>query len=161
MYFKKAPLLYYTFDVGNKVETKIVRDITHNVRFRKAILENITLFDEYDMQEGDTPEIVAYKVYGSAEYHWVVMLCNQRYDYLNDFPKSQRDLEAYIFDKYDEPYGVHHYVNEQGFIVSADDVNALPVSNYQYEQDVNESKRRIKLISPQLLSTILTEYRVI
>lgn len=159
MYFKKFPDIFYTYDIGGKEVLKVVKDITTNVRFRKEILENITLYDEYDIVDGDTPEIIAAKYYGSPEYHWVVMLCNQRFDYLEDFPKSYYQLEQYIAGKYENPQATHHYVNADGFIVSADQPGATSVSNYQYEQDLNESKRRIKLISPDLLAGILAQYK--
>lgn len=161
MYFKKFPVIYYDFDINGVRSLKTVKDITANVRFRKKILENITLFDEYDLKPGDTPEIIAAKYYGSSTYHWVVMLCNQRYDWVNDFPLDTYELEQYIFEKYTEPYATHHYVNSDGYVVSADQSDKTAVSNYQYEEDVNESKRRIKLISPEMLNGIVAQFKTL
>lgn len=158
MYFENFPRIYYEFDINGVRQLKIVKDITLNVRVRKAILENVTLYDEYDIKDGETPEIISAKVYGSPLYHWVIMLCNERYDYLNDFPLSQRALEEYVADTYENPYGTHHY-EKDGFIVESTVNGAYPVSNYEYEDRLNESKRRIKLISPTLLSAILTQYK--
>ena len=42
---------------------------------------------------------------------------------------------------------------------SASITAAASVSNYDYEVSVNESKRRIKLISPKLLGTILKNFK--
>lgn len=161
MYFKKFPEIYYQFDINGVKTLKVVKDVTANIRFRKAILENITLFDEYDLKEGDTPEIVAAKYYGVSEYHWIVMLCNQRFDWVNDFPLGYHELEAYIADKYVDPYGVHHYVDDNGFIISADQFPRNEVTNYQYEEAENEKKRRIKLISPDLLATVVNQFKTI
>lgn len=158
MYFSKFPTIYYDFEINGKTVLKPMKDITNNVRLRTAILENITLYDEYDIQEGETPEIIAAKIYGNPQYHWVIMLCNQRFNYIEDFPKTQRMLEEYIFAKYEDPYATHHYVDERGFIVSSDIPGAAPVSFYQYEDELNESKRRIKLISPSLLTNILNQF---
>ena len=101
MYFKQFPQIYYDFPQANSSDTElqILTDVTTNVRFRKQVLENVTLYDEYDMLEGETPEMVAEKVYGNPELHWVIMLANQRYDYLKDFPMSSRELELYCIDK--------------------------------------------------------------
>lgn len=159
MYFDKFPNIIYDFDINGKTVLKPVRDITNNVRIRTAILENIALFDEYDIQDGETPEIIAAKVYGNSQYHWVIMLCNQRFNYIDDFPKSTRALEAYINAKYEEPYGVHHWINEEGFIVQEGTPGATSVSNYQFEDELNESKRRIKLIAPETLLLIMNEFR--
>lgn len=161
MYFDKFPTFLYPFKVNNKTEYKLVKDISQNVRVRKAILESITLYDEYDIRDGETPEIISEKIYGSALYHWVVMLCNERYNYIDDFPLTTYELEKHITAKYGagNEYDAHHYVDENGFIVDASQAGATPVSNYDYEATVNESKRRIKLISPSLLNTILKNFK--
>ena len=64
MYFKEFPKFLYRFNINNKNKDIIVKDITQNVRVRKEILANITLYDEYDIRDGETPEIIAEKVYG-------------------------------------------------------------------------------------------------
>jgi hypothetical protein len=74
----------------------LVRDITRNVRFRKELFENITLYDEYDVVDGETPEIISEKVYGTPNYHWVIMLLNQNWDYLNDWVKDETTLKSCI-----------------------------------------------------------------
>jgi hypothetical protein len=161
MYFKKFPQIYYDFKVGDKQETelRILTDITANVRFKKELLENISLYDEYDIQDGETPEIIADKVYGSPEYHWVIMLFNQRYNYREDFPLPQTELEEHITKTYGagNEYDTHHY-ELNGFIVDSSQVGAFAVSNYEYETRENEAKRRIKLITPQLLQEILRQF---
>ena len=152
--------MLYSYTINGKTEYKLVKDISQNVRVRKEILESITLYDEYDIRDGETPEIIAEKVYGLPEYHWVVMLCNERYNYVDDFPLSQYELEKHITNKYGaNVYGIHHYVNSAGYIVDSSVSGAVSVSNYQYETDLNESKRRIKLISPALLNTILKNFK--
>lgn len=162
MYFEKFPQIYYEFDINGKRETRIVRDITFNVRLRKSILENITLFDEYDIRDGETPEIIAHKVYGSPQYHWVIMLVNERYDYVNDFPMSTQEFERFVVNKYgNEIYAVHHHIDSKGFIVNELPGTTTPVTNYDYEVSVNESKRRIKLISPLSLGQILQSFKSI
>lgn len=161
MYFRRFPILLYNYDIGNDEEPslKTVTDITTNVRLRKVILENITVFDEYDIMEGETPEIIADKVYGSAEYHWVIMLCNQRYDYVRDFPLTYNAFNKYVNQKYSGTlYDVHHY-EKNGFVVMENVIGRVPVTNYEYEDRLNEQKRRIKLISPQLLGRILSEFK--
>lgn len=165
MYFANFPLIYYIFDVNNKEVNKIVRDITLNVRLRKQILSNIILYDYYDIQEGETPEIIASKIYGSPEYHWIIMLANERYDYKNDFPMDQHTFNDYIIDKYgpDESdwYTIRHYEDSDGYVVSYDPQNAAnltPVSNYDYEIKLNDRKRRIKIIHPKLIGQILAQY---
>lgn len=157
MYFDRFSKFLYDFHIDGKIQYILVKDITQNVRVRKEILENITLYDMYDIRDGETPEIIAEKKYGSPEYHWIIMLVNERYNYVKDFPLSTYDLEKHIVNTYGSTgqYDIHHYIDSKGFIVSSDNPEATSVSNYQYESDENEKKRRIKLISPNLLDTVL------
>lgn len=159
MYFDNFPTFLYDFKINGKTEYKLVKDITQNVRLRKEILSNVTLYDEYDIRDGETPEIISEKIYGSPLYHWVVMLCNEKYNYVDDFPLPSYELEKHITAKYGagNEYDTHHYVDNKGFIV--DSTQGTSVSNYDYEVSVNESKRRIKLISPSLLNNILKNFK--
>lgn len=100
MYFKEFPQFLYDFNYGNRIKTSLVTDITRNVRVRKEILENVTLFDEYDIIDGETPEIISEKLYGTPEYHWVVMLANGKYDYRSDFPLTEAVLQKHIATVY-------------------------------------------------------------
>ena len=99
-YFDKLPEIFYNFPIGGSERMVIVRDITANVRIYKTVLDNITLYDEYDIVDGETPELVSNKLYGSPQYHWAIMIANQRYDYLNDWPLPYDRLVQYCIDKY-------------------------------------------------------------
>ena len=161
MYFKGFPQFLYDFNYGDRVKTSIVKDITRNIRFRKEILQNVTLFDEYDIIDGETPEIIAERVYGNSEYHWIIMLANERFDYRNDFPLAYVELSRYVTDKYGvgNEDDVHHYIDSNGFIVNSDEPGATSVSNRQYEEVQNEKKRRIKLIPSTIIDTILKNFK--
>lgn len=168
MYFAKFPRILYPFEINGKLTAKLITDVTINVRIVKEILQNITVYDEYDIQDGETPEIISEKVYGSPLYHWVIMVINERFDYLNDWPMEQFALDEYITNKYGETkYDTHHYVDSNGFIVNSNNVNlqdefdATTVTNYDYELEVNESKRRIKIISQEILFRILAQYNTL
>ena len=161
MYFEDFPKFAYDFNIAGDTALKVVTDITRNVRFRKELLANIGSYDEYDIEENDTPEIIAEKVYGNPEYHWIVLLSNEKFDYISDFPMPQPELDAFVTQKYGagNEYATHHYVDVNGYIVSGEQVGATSVSNAQYEDDVNESKRRIKIVSPKLVSTVLQNFK--
>jgi hypothetical protein len=96
------------------------------------------------------------------------MITNQRFDYKEDFPLSNYELEQYILNKYGitGQYDPHHYIDGDGNIVNNGNKNVYgetevtyPISNYQYEADLNESKRRIKLISQENLFRILAQFK--
>ena len=164
MYFEKFQQMYYSYlNSDGTVGYVLLKDITENVRFKKEVLETITLYELYDIRDGDTPEIISEKFYGSPLYHWVVMIANQKYDYINDFPLAIPELEQHIRNKYGDEnvYATHHY-EKDGMIVSTYDYpDASAVSNYDYEFSENEKKRRVKIISPTLLQEIVRQFRAI
>jgi hypothetical protein len=160
MYFEDFPNFLYEYNIKGQNKSLVVTDITRNIRFRRDVLANVTVYDEYDIIDGETPEIIAEKIYGNAEYHWVVMLANNRFDYTYDFPMRIPVLEKFIEDKYGETADeIKYYIDANGFIVDSTASGAVSISHRQYEEKLNESKRRIKIVSPKLLDVILKNYK--
>lgn len=159
MYFKNFPKIFYDFKYSERdVRIQSVIDITTNVRLRKEFFDNVVSFDYYDIKDGETPEILAEKFYGSAELHWIIMLSNDRYDYIEDFPMSVFDLEKYIEEKYgDTKYDIKYYTLD-GFIVSQSTAGAGTISNYDWEFLENDRKRRIKLFSRDTIKPLIDQY---
>jgi hypothetical protein len=88
------------------------------------VLKSPLLYYTYDIQEGDTPEIVAHKYYGDSYRYWIVLFANQTLDPQWDWPLSGSNFNKYIVDKYTEfnPYSeVHHYEK----IIEQTDVSTL------------------------------------
>ena len=102
MYFKGFPSIYYQYDIGDETILKTVTDVTLNTRIRGLILENLDFFEYYDVQEGETPDIISYNVYGSSDYHWAIMLANSIFDVVTEFPMSSNVLNDYVLDKYNK-----------------------------------------------------------
>lgn len=163
MYFKNFPTIYYGFEINGKTEVKTIVDITRNVRVLKSLLSNITLYDLYDIRDGETPEMISYKFYNTPMYHWVIMLINDKYDYISDFPLSEVNLVEFIKEKYgeDNVYATHHYETDKGLVVDSDHPGAVEITNYQYESKQNEKKRRIKIISNEFMSAIIKQFNEI
>jgi hypothetical protein len=75
-------------------------------------LKSPLLYYTYDIQEGDTPEIVAHKYYGDSYRYWIVLFANQMIDPQWDWPLSGSNFNRYITDKYtsfNPNSTVHHY----------------------------------------------------
>lgn len=160
MYFKRFPTIYYPVTINGVTQYSILKDVTINVRFVKEFLSNITLYDLYDIVDGESPEIISEKFYGTPMYHWIIMVANDRYDYINDFPLPYDQLVSYVKNKYGEEnmYDVHHYENAQGYIVNSDEPLAKEVTNFDYEEKLNESKRTIKIISRSIIETVVKDF---
>ena len=165
MYFEDFPLIGYAVKIDGKEQLVLLKDIALNVRVRKSIISNIVAYDYYDIQEGETPHIVAHKFYKDSNLHWVIMLLNERFDYRSDWPMSSGMLSEYVTQKYGagHEYDIHslfgkpHWVLPNGTVVDAGTELAKSVSNFDYEFELNESKRRIKIIHPSLVDQVVKE----
>ena len=157
-YFKKFEKMFYLTRVGDGEELKVLTDITTNVRLRKQILQNITAYEFYDLKQYETIEALAERLYGDPQLHWVIMLINDRYDYVNDFPLENDALEAMITANYTSPDAVKWY-KKDGLVVDSTVAGAVAQTHRQYEQDRNEAKRRIKIVTPTLVNQIVREFK--
>jgi len=159
MYFQNFPKIYYAFEYRDGMRLQIVRDITLNLRPVKEILENVMYYEDYDIADGDTPEIIAEKLYGDPLLHWVILLTNERYHYLKDFPVPEEFFEEYLANIYGPSggarthslYGRPHYLSPSGRVVDSNYPLARAVSNREYEAKVNQAKRRIRIVNPRLI----------
>lgn len=98
-YFNYFPTTYYTnSDSSTALDT--VTNIIARFAFENELKENTSVFYPYDVQDGETPEMIANKYYGSSEKHWIVLLFNDIIDPQYDWPLDQRTLIKYINDKY-------------------------------------------------------------
>ena len=170
-YFEKFPKILY--DIDNTKNYKLVTDILRRVKVRESIRDNVELFDKYDVDSGDSPETIAYKIYGSVRYYYVILLLNNIKDRYYDWPLSYQAFESYVKDKYANPSGIHHYEITQSsgtttsngpddydylIEVNSTQPGAVAVTNYEYEQRLQDKKRQIKLLKPGFLKAFETEF---
>ena len=171
MYFKALKKGGYDIN-GNGVK-KLVTDLFTRVKMREKILDEASLYDSYDVPEGERPEVTAFKHFGDTELHWVILLTNNITDVYYDWPLSFQDFETFIKNKYSNPDGVHHYEITQSsgpqvgsgpsdydhkIEVNSTVTGAQSVSNREYEQRLQDQKRSIKLLDPAYLTAFIEEF---
>jgi hypothetical protein len=98
-YFNYFPTTYYS-NSNESTALDTVTNVIARFAFENSIKDNASLFYPYDVQDGETPEMIANKYYGSSEKHWIVLLFNDIIDPQYDWPLDQRTLIKYINDKY-------------------------------------------------------------
>ena len=173
MYFDAYPKISYVFNIGGVDQLQIIKDIVLNVRFRTKVLDNVALFDDYVIQDGLSPELISEFLYGSPNYHWTIMLVNEKFDRYEDFPMSEENLGEYVVKKYRTSpaqidsdilyapkilYGETLYRGDYTKLdCDADTPFSHMVTNLEYETTENEKKRRIRVINPQIISQITDE----
>jgi len=156
------------YDPAGDGSAKVATDILSRVRVRTNMKKEIVMLDQYDVQENETPEILADRHHGSPHYHWVIMLLNEISDVNHDWVKSTRQLQKYLTTKYTDTQltEAHHYEISQ---TSGDTTikieventtypSATTVTNYEYEVALNESKRRIDLLRNDYLGMFVDEF---
>ena len=200
-YFNYFPKTLYTSDTETAV---IVTNIISRIAFEKSYQTNSSVYYEYDIQDSDTPEIIADKMYGNPERHWMVLMMNEIVDPQFDWPLDQRTINTYIDTKYSANASIgqtgiswaqqntHSYykvetrttdstntsltikteidsntytnLSESITNLNLQDGNAITIkvtketqSYYDYEINLNESKRTIKLIKPEFVNRLEQE----
>ena len=214
----------YTLD--NYKSAQLVTNFLLRARIQDRVKDQYGVYDEYDIQDGDTPEIIADKVYGNPELHWLVLLFNDIIDPHFDWPLTVDSLDRFITGKYGDTNAIDHYedidgnivngiltlqssaeydsftnntvitnitntgtgvvtnqidtsyititVTEGGFktgdqikILDTDTVanitsisvdSGVPVTVYQVEDGINETKRRIRLLKPRYADSVVSEF---
>ena len=174
---------------STKNEDRItVKNIFKRAKLRSDIDQVITAFEYYEIKENTRPDVVAEQIYNDPELDWVILITNNITNIRDQWPLSHNDLYNYCLEKYGSDAGVqetHHWETQEvkdkfgriilegklivdesfKFTYTKDDytaVNVSPaqsVSNFTYDQRVNENKRRIKILKPGYLGAFMTDMR--
>jgi len=130
MYFSKFPLTLYSLDDRRTIQ--LVTNIATRTIITDSIKENLTAYEYYDIQDGDTPEILAYKFYGDSSLHWIILHTNDILDARFGWPLTTDNLTKYINDKYIDSSAIHHYEDSSGNYLNA---NISLASNVEFHSN--------------------------
>ena len=168
MYFGSFPVIPY--DSKGDLKFKDVTNLLRRVGIRTKLKSNALLYDTYNVKEGETPEMIAHKLYGDSELHFVIMLVNDITDRYHQWPMSLPQFQEFINDKYDDPDGIHHYESTQTSgdtkvkievfnEVDSDAYTGLtPITNREYEENEQDKKRQIRLLDPSYIEQFVDEF---
>lgn len=171
-FFTPYPTISYRIP-GTKKSVPVT-DITRRFSVANFILSKNVTFDEYYVQDGERPDMVAGDYYDDMTLDWLVLLTNEIQDPYYEWPLSYSQLNAYIRQKYGSvEYALrtnHHYekivqknqtvidygqqrildekvltVDHTTYLSLVDD-ERREVSIFDYEQKINDERRQIYLI---------------
>jgi len=100
MYFKNFPQIILDGVTGATGSSVVAVDILRRVGFSSKGRKGSEYFVDYYVKDNDTPESIADEIYGSPEYHWVVMMFNDKFDSFFEWPMNTRKFEKYLDKKY-------------------------------------------------------------
>ena len=169
----------------NQLDAKFI--LAKNIWKRGEILNefktSISLFDEYIVKNGERPEDISTQLYKNPFYNWTILIINDITDYYSQWPRSVRQLQEFVNNKYSQPMGTKYYVttevtDDDGNIIcpagkivpqtfqvayynGSTTVTANPtvsVSNYQYEEQLNAKKEKIQVVRPTVIEEFVNVY---
>lgn len=183
-YFRYFPTVQYDLvKNGNPITlTNIMRRFVVDSKLK----DQVDIFYDYTIQAGDRPDTIAEKYYGDANLAWLVLHFNDIVDPFFGWGLNDTDLENYIRGKYGSVPAaqaeVHEYrqvLNEaQTFydgtvipkryvVVDQTTYNSLPeasresVSKYEYEVELNDQRRQIKILDKRFVDQVIAEVKTI
>tara|TARA_B100000123_G_C25711170_1_gene420022 strand:- start:462 stop:1025 length:564 start_codon:yes stop_codon:yes gene_type:complete len=172
---------YNTTEYELSGKTFTLTNITLRYKFRQNLAKNVYNFYDYTLKDGERLDHLADTYYGNSKYVWVIILANDMIDPQFDIPRPYQEFRKYVENKYGSwenvVNGAHHYERISVYkdtdtkivdlnpplIIDEDQYNSnelLPIekkliTNLEYEEQINESKRNIKLLDVSQLNLII------
>lgn len=206
--FNYFPKTFYSLD-NKSTSLETVTNIIARFAFETKLKENTLVYYNYDVKDGDTPEIIATKFYGNPERHWIVLLYNNIIDPQYDWPLTGSAFTEYVNTKYTANAIRDNFANGLEWAMSTSNVQAFyktvkrinsdgsfieqttqitkddyeitgftsivyPLQNgttvtevtstsyktyMDYEVDLNDNKRRIKLLKQDFVPFVEREFK--
>lgn len=175
MYFENFTFTKYDFTVPSDTSPIIenIIDLTKRVQLKITEHDIDQLCDKYIILEGETPERISYKLYGTPFYHWTILYVNGIFNFYSNWPITEQALVQFCNQKYGAAniYNTHHYekipellimdetfIQEQINLGNFQEDSIKEVSNFEYEDRQNELKKFIKVISPERIAGFVDMY---
>ena len=155
MFFQK---FQFTLFEISKNESSLVTDFIRAIKIDPKLKEDDVFYDFYEAADGETPEIISHKLYGSTQFHWIIMLINEKFDAWRDFPQPEYIVRKFATEKYSNIDAVHHREDGNGNWVDEFYPDPITISNMTYELQENEKKRTIKILKRSVLDAFVDEY---
>ena len=102
-YFRELPDLYYQSPLSTRTSSKEyvrIKNLFRRVKLRDDLQNVFTLFNKYEIGQGERPDTIAEDLYGSNDLDWVVMMSAGIINLHDQWPLSDYDLYRYADNKY-------------------------------------------------------------
>lgn len=98
-FFRQFPKVDYDFNrVGT---TQQMTDIFRHVKPLPAFIDNITAYKFYEIKNGERPDIVSNRLYGTPSFYWTFFVVNDHlHDGYRSWPMSAEQLFDYMAKEY-------------------------------------------------------------
>jgi hypothetical protein len=142
-FFDLFPIIGYDIAKEKYSNYQYVKNIFYRTAFLKDVLENISAYYEYVINDNDKPEILAEKLYGNPNAYWIILYANNMLDAQYDWPLNNKGFSNYIISKYgsiaNSQTTIHHYEK----VVSRTESLSGITSEFKYVVDYNSKTNSI------------------
>ena len=183
-YFRPFPLINY--DIKKNKLPLLLTNVTARYKIRDILKNRVAIYYDYIVKDGDRPDNIAFKYYEDETLDWLIYLVNDIIDPYYDWPLDQDAFNRYIRTLYGSVAGakgtVFEYrkiitkqkvlfdgtnVPERYVVVDQNTYNTLAadlrreVDAYEYYEEENNNKRRIRLLDKRFAANVKSEVEVI
>ena len=186
-YFRQLPDLDYPSlanDRKSAYDYQKVKNIFKRAVIRDDLFDEVVAFTKYSVVGDERPDQVAYNFYGDSGLDWVVLITNNIIHVRDEWPMGNQDFLTYLNGKYtdQELSNIHHYetrlitdsrertIQKAGLFVPSDhsityvdngvvktQSQVKQVTFLEHETKLNDDKRQINILRPQLLDMLLSD----
>ena len=174
-YFQHFPKMYYDIrGTSNQSRHDRVTNILARVLVKShgwanvdgevhEMLTGATYFAQHYIKDFERPDILAHQYYGDSELHWLFFFANgnKMINPYFDWPMTQYDLVKYINKKYGSANinDTHHYDDADNYVVDSTAAGATAITNFIYEQKLNDDKRPIRILQNSMVVPVVEEFK--
>ena len=166
-----------TYNNASSINIMVEAEVIQNY------LNDYTKFFKYLVKDGERADIIAYQQYNDPKLDWVLYLINGIVDPYKDWVMSYRDFIKYLESKYNmsaskltsittpDTIAYYHYtglpsdsqaiINSYNYTITPTTYAKMgspsgwtPKSIFDYENEINESKREIKILRPVYINDL-------
>ena len=186
-YFRQLPDLDYPSlrnDRTSAFDFQIVKNLFKRAVLRQDVINDVVNFTKYSVRDDERPDQIAYDFYRDAGLDWVILTTNNIIHVRDEWPMGNQDFLTYLNGKYtsEELSNIHHYetklitdsrertIQKAGLYVPSDhsityvdngvvktQSQIKHVTFLEHETNLNDDKRQINILKPQLLDMFLSD----
>ena len=163
-----------------------VTNILKRFKIRENVETRLDLFQEYNIKDGERPDVVAEIFYENSNYAWIILLYNKMIDPIYEWPLFGKDFTNYITNKYGSVTTAmsttkkYYRILYQGFTkidstrvptkkleVDLTTYNSLGGNDkslqtaYEWEVELNDERRNIRMLDEIHLDRLIDEVSTI
>lgn len=183
-YFRPFPKIEY--DIKKNKLPLLLTNVTARYKIRDVLKNKVAIYYDYIVKDSDRPDLIAYKYYDDETLDWLIYLVNDIIDPYYDWPLQQDAFEKYMKTLYGSTsvaratvFEYRKILNEQSVlfdgtiiperyvVVDLNTYNGLSagsrreVDAYEYYEELNNKKRKIKLLDKRFASDVKSEVELI